>query len=326
MIERLWFSRSRWCWLLLPLSGVFALISAARRSAFRLGWKKSWRAPVPVVVVGNITVGGNGKTPMVIWLVEQLQARGFRPAVVSRGYGGQATQYPLLLNEHTLATQAGDEPVLIYQRTGAPVAVDPNRSRAVQALLAEHSVDVIITDDGLQHYALARDVEIVIVDGQRRFGNGFLLPAGPLREGVSRLKSVDAVIVNGGDAQPNEIPMQLQAHCAVNLLTGEQRAVDALPATVAMAGIGHPPRFFATLQTLGATPIRCVAFADHQAYSQQQLAALTSGEQVLLMTEKDAVKCRHFIQPNWWYLPVQAQLPETEGNALLAHITAQISA
>ncbi|MGL4268671.1 MAG: tetraacyldisaccharide 4'-kinase, partial [Plesiomonas sp.] len=281
MIEKLWFSRSRWCWLLLPLSAVFALLSGLRRLAFRIGLKQGWRSPVPVVVVGNITVGGNGKTPMVVWLVEQLQAQGYRPAVVSRGYGGKAETYPLLVTDAVSTAQAGDEPVLIRRRTGVPVAVAPQRSAAVQALLAAYpqQIDVIITDDGLQHYALARDVEIVIVDGMRRFGNGFLLPAGPLRETPQRLRSVSAVVVNGGEAQDGEIPMHLAPDWAVNLATGERRAVNTLPHIVAMAGIGHPPRFFATLRNLGAEPEHCVAFSDHQAYHAEQLHALASAQQ-----------------------------------------------
>lgn len=153
---------------------------------------------MPVVVVGNLTAGGNGKTPTVIWLVEQLQQRGYRVGVVSRGYGGKSAVYPLVLNAQTTTRQAGDEPVLIYQRTAAPVAVSPKRTEAVQALLAQHDLDLVITDDGLQHYALQRDVELVVIDGVRRFGNGWWLPAGPMRERASRLQSVDACITNGG--------------------------------------------------------------------------------------------------------------------------------
>ncbi len=196
--------------------------------------------------------------------------------MVSRGYGGKAAQYPLLLTAETTTAEAGDEPVLIYQRTGAPVAVSPVRSDAVQALLAEHTVDIIITDDGLQHYALARDKEIVVIDGVRRFGNGWWLPAGPMRERASRLRSVDAVIVNGGEAKPGEIPMHLSPGMAVNLLTGERRAVSLLPALVAMAGIGHPPRFFATLEQCGARLEKRVPLADHQALVPDQVAALTA--------------------------------------------------
>lgn len=244
MIARIWSGESPLWLLLLPLSWLYGLVSGAIRLAYRLGLKKAWRAPVPVVVVGNLTAGGNGKTPVVVWLVEQLQQRGIRVGVVSRGYGGKAERYPLLLTSDSTTEEAGDEPVLIYQRTGAPVAVSPNRREAVEAILAHHSVQIIVTDDGLQHYRLARDKEIVVIDGVRRFGNGWWLPAGPMRERASRLKTVDAVIANGGVARSGEIPMHLIPGLAVNLRTGERREVRELSPCVAMAGIGHPPRFF----------------------------------------------------------------------------------
>ncbi|WP_158784295.1 tetraacyldisaccharide 4'-kinase [Pantoea sp. BAV 3049] len=322
MIERLWSGRSALYVLLLPLSWLYGLISTLIRLSYTLGWRKAWRAPVPVVIVGNLTAGGNGKTPVAIWLVQALQQRGLRPGVVSRGYGGKADHYPLVLNDQTSTRQAGDEPVLIYQRTGAPVAVSPVRKEAVQALLEGGEVDVIITDDGLQHYALARDFEIVVVDGQRRFGNGWWLPAGPMRESASRLKSVDAVIANGGNAQPGELPMQLRPGLAANLITGETVPLNELENVVAMAGIGHPPRFFAMLRQQGVVPVREVPFADHQDYTQPQLASLVSAGEILLMTEKDAVKARHFAADNWWYLPVDAQLPQAESDALLNRIVA----
>jgi len=322
MIERIWSGSSLVYLLLLPLSWLYGLVSGLIRLSYRCGLRKSWRAPVPVVVVGNLTAGGNGKTPMVIWLVEQLQQRGYRVGVVSRGYGGKAKAYPLLLNASTTTRQAGDEPVLIYQRTAAPVAISPNRAEAVQALLKQHRLDVVITDDGLQHYALQRDFELVVIDGVRRFGNGWWLPAGPMRERVSRLNSVDALITNGGVAQPGEIAMRLQAREAVNVATGERRPAVELPHVVAMAGIGHPPRFFATLEKLGVDVEREVAFADHQEYQHDPLAALVTPGQTLLMTEKDAVKCRAFAQPNWWYLPVDAVLPSEQAEQLLQNIEA----
>ncbi|HFT0374167.1 TPA: tetraacyldisaccharide 4'-kinase [Enterobacter mori] len=324
MIARIWSGESPLWRLLLPLSWLYGLVSGAIRLMYRLGLKRAWRAPVPVVVVGNLTAGGNGKTPVVIWLVEQLQKRGIRPGVVSRGYGGKATHYPLLLTADTTTAEAGDEPVLIYQRTGAPVAVSPVRSDAVQALLAGHAVDIIITDDGLQHYALARDKEIVVIDGVRRFGNGWWLPAGPMRERASRLQSVDAVIVNGGQAKPGEIPMHLQPGMAVNLLTGERKAVEQLPALVAMAGIGHPPRFFATLEQCGARLEKRVPLADHQALVEGQVDALTVPGQSLVMTEKDAVKCRAFAKENWWYLPVDAELSGEQPEHLLKELIALV--
>lgn len=324
MIARIWSGESPLWLLLLPLSWLYGLVSGVISLLYRLGIKRAWRAPVPVVVVGNLTAGGNGKTPVVIWLVEQLKARGIHVGVVSRGYGGKAAQYPLLLTPATQTAEAGDEPVLIYQRTGAPVAVSPKRSEAVQALLAEHAVQIIITDDGLQHYALARDKEIVVIDGVRRFGNGWWLPAGPMRERASRLKSVDAVIVNGGVAQQGEIPMHLHPGLAVNLLTGERKAVAQLPSLVAMAGIGHPPRFFATLEQCGAKLEKRVPLADHQALVPEQVDALTVSGQTLIMTEKDAVKCRAFAKENWWYLPVDAEFSGEQPEQLLKDLIALV--
>lgn len=320
MIARIWSGKSPLWLLLLPLSWLYGLVSGGIRLSYRLGIKKAWRSPVPVVVVGNLTAGGNGKTPVAIWLVEQLQKQGIKVGVVSRGYGGKAEHYPLILTSETTTAQAGDEPVLIYQRTGAPVAVSPERSDAVKALLTSHSPQIIITDDGLQHYRLARDVEIVVIDGVRRFGNGWWLPAGPMRERASRLKSVDAVIVNGGVPRESEIPMQLQPGLAVNLLTGEKRDVASLPSIVAMAGIGHPPRFFATLEQCGAHPLKTVALADHQALTAASVEALADENHSLVMTEKDAVKCRSFARDNWWYLPVDAVFDDQRASQLIQQL------
>ncbi|WP_241622199.1 tetraacyldisaccharide 4'-kinase [Rosenbergiella australiborealis] len=325
MIGRLWSGESGWWRALLPLSWLYGAITASIRLAYRLGIKKSWKAPIPIVVVGNLTAGGNGKTPVVIWLVEQLRQHGRVPAVVSRGYGGDASQYPLLLNTQTSPQQAGDEPVLIYQRTGVPVAVAPKRSEAIQSLLRTHKdIDIVITDDGLQHYALQRDVEIVVIDGERRFGNGWWLPAGPMRERASRLRKVDAVITNGGVAQAGELAMQLMPGKLVNLVTGQSVPLAQFTdkPSVALAGIGHPPRFFSTLRANGIQPVAEYAFQDHHAYTSEELAVLASGEQQLLMTEKDAVKCQPFAQHNWWYLPVEAQLSQSDTQALLTKILA----
>lgn len=321
MIARIWSGESPLWLLLLPFSWLYGLVSGAVRLSYRLGIQKAWRAPVPVAVVGNLTAGGNGKTPVAIWLVEQLKQRGIRAGVVSRGYGGKAARYPLLLSAETAPAEAGDEPVLIFQRTGAPVAVSPVRSDAVKALLAAHpDLQIIITDDGLQHYKLARDKEIVVVDGVRRFGNGWWLPAGPMRERASRLKSVDAVIVNGGVPREGEIPMQLHPGLAVNLKTGATRPVGELEHVVAMAGIGHPPRFFATLENCGAVPEKCVALGDHQALTRDAVRRLADSGQTLVMTEKDAVKCRAFADDRWWYLPVEARLDDPRAQALIQQL------
>ncbi|WP_291971882.1 tetraacyldisaccharide 4'-kinase [Candidatus Symbiopectobacterium sp.] len=322
MIARIWFGTSRLYWLLIPLAMLYGLITAVIRYSYRAGWRRAWRAPIPVAVVGNLTAGGNGKTPLVVWLVEQLQRQGYRVGVVSRGYGGKAERYPLVVDASVSTAQSGDEPVLIYQRTGAAVAVSPVRRDAIEALLARQPLDVIVTDDGLQHYALARDIEIVVVDGERRFGNGWWLPAGPMRERADRLRSVDAIVVNGGVSRFGEIAMHLQPGDAINVLTGETCPVATLTGSVAMAGIGHPPRFFATLRAQGVNVVREVTFADHQTYLPEAIQALTEdNQQPLLMTEKDAVKCRAFAQDNWWYVPVDAQLAELGASLLLDKIT-----
>ena len=181
-------------------------------------------------------------------------------------------------------------------------------------------MQLIITDDGLQHYKLARDKEIVVIDGERRFGNGWWLPAGPMRERASRLRSVDAIIINGGVAQAGEIPMQLRPGLAVNLRSGERRDVASFENVVAMAGIGHPPRFFATLESCGVLPVKTVALADHQALTQASVSALVNPQQTLLMTEKDAVKCRGFAESNWWYLPVDAIMTDERAQQLLTEL------
>jgi tetraacyldisaccharide 4'-kinase len=309
VIDKLWFGKSRWACLLLPLSALYALVVTLRWYTYRIALLPRWQAALPVIVVGNLTVGGNGKTPLVIWLVQQLQARGVRVGVVSRGYGGDIGQRALEVNKACSATIVGDEPLLIAQRTGAPVAVAAKRARAVALLCQRYPLDAIIADDGLQHYGLRRDLEFVVIDGQRRFGNGYWLPAGPLREGIGRLQSVDAMVVHGGTPQPGELPMQLRLLNAVNLLSGEQCPVAQLPPSVAMAGIGHPERFFTLLTQQGLSLQGTTVFRDHQPYRLAMLQSLTLEHQPLLMTEKDAVKCRLFAQPNWWFLPVEAVLP-----------------
>lgn len=316
MIARIWSGESPLWRLLLPLSWLYGLVSGAIRLCYKLGLKRAWRAPVPVVVVGNLTAGGNGKTPVVIWLVEQLRQRGIRVGVVSRGYGGKATAYPLLLTADTTTAEAGDEPVLIAQRTGVPVAVSPVRSDAVKTILAQHDVQIIVTDDGLQHYRLARDVEIVVIDGERRFGNGWWLPAGPMRERAGRLKSVDATIVNGGVAQPGKSLCDLNRgwpliYVPVNAVMW--RNCPILSPWRAL--VIH--RVFATLKACGASVQKTIALADHQSLTYSDVSAFVDAGQTLVMTEKDAVKCRAFADENWWYLPVDAHLSGDRPDVLL---------
>lgn len=316
---KLWQTRSAFTWLLAPFSLLFWLVSLVRKQLYRMQILSTYHAPVPVLVVGNISVGGNGKTPMVIWLVEQLQARGIKVGVISRGYGGKNRMFPQLVTAESAAEVMGDEPVLIAQRTGAPVAISPNRRESIALLLSQFDLDLIITDDGLQHYALARDIEWVVIDGIRRFGNGFVLPAGCLRELPGRLKHVNAVICNGGKPEQNEHLMTLEPQWAVNLKTGEKRALSEFvgqPA-VALAGIGYPPRFFTMLEQLGIPLEATHHFADHQAYTAEMILPLQNTHSPLLMTEKDAVKCHHFAKENWWSVPVFAKFSENSTACLL---------
>ncbi|MGR6981306.1 tetraacyldisaccharide 4'-kinase [Testudinibacter sp. P27/CKL/0425] len=308
-----WYQKSIWVWLLAPLALLFWAISAVRRVAYRFGILTSWKAPVPVVVIGNLSVGGNGKTPFTIWLARRLQQQGLKVGVISRGYvpgNNEVRNYPQLVNPNSNPAEVGDEPVLIARHSTAKMAISPNRRQSIELLHKAYHIDVILSDDGLQHYALQRDIEIVVVDGQRRFGNGWLMPAGPLRELPSRLKTINAVVCNGGEAKPNEIQMRLQAKVAVNLLTQEERLLTDFGSTqiVAVAAIGHPQRFFNMLKNMQLTIAKQKAFADHAKLSADKLNSLVKADQALFMTEKDAVKCGQFARENWWYVPVEAEL------------------
>ena len=328
LIEKVWFYNHRakyWLIpLLLPLAGLFYLLSSVRRCAFSLGIMKSFQVTKPVVVVGNIGVGGNGKTPVVVHLVELSKALGLKPGVISRGYGGVAEQYPYRLDENSTSSQAGDEPILIFQRCQVPVVVGADRV-ANAKMLIEQGCDIIISDDGLQHYRLQRDLELIIVDGKRLFGNGLLLPAGPLREGIWRLPLADLVIYNGNKPANLEITndksllMTLAAHNVIQIKTGEkvslvnflkeQQSINAL------AGIGDPQRFFDTLQTLGFTLVNQQGFVDHKSFTLDDFNQFKT-DLPLLMTEKDAVKCQAFAADNWWYLPVNAHFCEQDEQVL----------
>ena len=295
-----------------PLSWVFGMLAALRRGAYRRHLLRRVRLPVPVVVVGNITAGGAGKTPLVAALVEALRARGRHPGIVSRGYG-RCTRGARAVHAEDDARDTGDEPLMLVA-TGVPVWVGADRSAAAQALLATHpDVDVIVSDDGLQHYALARDVEIAVVDAARGLGNRLLLPAGPLREPPSRLASVDAIVCVGtGAAQPNGQPTSRTFAMRLEPLAWRNLADPALafdagtlrdPTAVAIAGIAHPDRFFEALRAQGFAG-RTRAFADHHAYSRHDVAF--PGARAVLMTQKDAVKCRAFADLRMWMLPIRA--------------------
>lgn len=308
-LDHYWYSQNPVAWLLLPLAGLFCLLAGLRRGLYRAGLLTSHKAPVPVIVVGNISVGGTGKTPLIIHLCQQLKAQGYRPGVISRGYGGHAEHYPLSVNAHSDARQVGDEPLLIARRTGCPVAVGPDRLQDIDCLLAEGEPDIILADDGLQHYRLRRDGEIAVVDVSRLFGNGFCIPAGPLREPVSRLQTVDLVLLNGGDEA--QASFRVLAERAVSLAdTEQQRPLQQFAGqrVHAVAGIGHPQRFFHSLRQQGIDCIEHV-FADHHDYQPSDLQF--ADELPVLMTEKDAVKCFQFDLKHHWYVPVDIILSAT---------------
>ena len=300
-----------------PLSALTARVVARKRARYRDGRATAYRAPVPVVVIGNIFVGGTGKTPMVIATVDALRARGYTPGVVSRGYGVKLGPQPRVGQGELDAAQFGDEPALIARATGAPVAVHPRRALAAQALLRAHPrVDVIVSDDGLQHLALARDVEIVVQD-PRGVGNGRLLPAGPLREPASRLHEVDAVITNIGvpdgraappaGAGPRQVAMWLEPDEARQIEGGARRPLAAFagqPDVAAAAGIGNPERFFTTLRTQGIALAATLPLPDHHDYARSPFQALTA--QTILVTSKDAIKCAALRDARLWEVPVRA--------------------
>lgn len=293
-----------------PLCMVYADIVRLRRFLYRIGVLKRHKLPVPVIIVGNITVGGVGKTPLVIWLAELLAKQGYKPGVISRGYGGKDNAVPRLVRADSDPARVGDEAVVLARRCACPVAIGVNRVEAARLLLAEYPCDVIVSDDGLQHYALARDLEIAVIDGERRFGNGYCLPSGPLREPPERIKEVDLVVVNGGgDLQPGEFGMHYSGGDPVNLLNGEIRPIETFRAGPchALAGVGNPGRFF---KQLAAAGLDCEthAFTDHHAFTPADLK-FNDGKPVI-MTEKDAVKCEKFAEAKHWRLPVKAELPE----------------
>ncbi len=316
-LDALWYRKSPLSLALAPLGWLYCAAAMARRAAYRLGIARVGRVGAPVIVVGNISVGGTGKTPLVIWIARFLMSRGLRPGIVSRGYRGKADHWPQQVRPDSDPIMVGDEPVLLAQATRCPVAADPNRLRAARSLLAHTECDLIISDDGLQHLAMGRDVEIAVIDGVRRHGNRRCLPAGPLREPVSRLASVDLIVANGGGVS-GEFHMRMRAGEAKSLSKETlNRPLDDFKAgpVHAVCGIGSPQRFFDTLEGAGLALIRH-RFPDHHAFCAADIEF--DDELPVLMTEKDAVKCRRFADARHWCVPVQAELPEAFGACLLS--------
>jgi tetraacyldisaccharide 4'-kinase len=317
-LERVWYGNGPGGAWLRPLALVFGAVVALRRYLYRSGRLRALPCGRPVVVVGNLTVGGSGKTPLIAWLAGRLEARGIRVGIVSRGYGGSSAG-PLRVLPATDPALAGDEPVLLAQRTQVPVAI--GRDRVAAARLIGPDVDLVLADDGLQHYRLARDLEILVIDGTRRYGNGRLLPAGPLREPVARGARADFVIVNGGEAHAGEVAMQLAPTAVVELGSGRRLPLGdfAGKRVHAVAGIGNPARFFATLRAAGVEPIEH-PFPDHAPLNPADVA-FGDGLPVL-MTEKDAVKCASFAPAGLYWLEVAAELGPDDATRLVDRLVA----
>lgn len=313
-IHRVWYKGAAFGWLMLPLSALYWLVTTSRRFLYRCGILKTEKLSVPVVVVGNITAGGTGKTPIVIWLAQELRAREFSPGIVSRGYGGSATSATVRVDRHSEPAVVGDEPVLLARHSGCPVSVDSDRVRAAKALVNE-GADVIIADDGMQHYRLARDYEICLIDGARGLGNRRLLPSGPLRELPQRLSEVDQVLVNGvmtaterqSVAEQNAIPFEVVAVEVCRLNESLTRPIERFAGTTvhAVAGIGNPARFFALLRSFDIQVIEH-PFTDHAVL---QPSDLQFGDDLaVFMTEKDAVKIGRHVEDKIWYVPVTVSI------------------
>lgn len=330
-IHRVWYEGAASYVLLLPLSGIFWLLISSRRVLYRLGLLKTQRLPVPVLVVGNITAGGTGKTPTTIWLAKELRSRGFSPGVVSRGYGGSKSPASMRVDKASDPSVVGDEPVLIALRTDCPVVVDADRCRAA-AMLIEDGVDLIIADDGLQHYRLPRSYEICVIDGARGLGNRMLFPAGPLRESIRRLSNVDQVLVNGrlraedstlSVVEQNAIEFDLVATEACRLNGSLTRPIERFLGTTvhAVAAIGNPGRFFDMLRANGIQVIEH-AYRDHASLDRNHLEFGDDFD--VFMTEKDAVKLGSTMADKFWYVPVDLNMDAVVAGPWLEQIESRM--
>jgi tetraacyldisaccharide 4'-kinase len=332
-LNRIWYGGAPTSILLLPLSWLYRAVMAVRRVFYEQGWLSSYRVSRPVIVVGNLTVGGTGKTPFVAWLAEKLTQRGLRVGILSRGYGSNAV-VPRVVEPSSSWQQVGDEPLLLRHRTGCDVVVSVDRAAGAQ-LLVQRGADVVVCDDGLQHLRLARDVEIVVIDGARGFGNGRLLPAGPLREPSSRVALANLVVINGRPEHASITrlpgsrdlsPMQMSLFAGRVMPVAGVRADRALESfrgqrVHAVAGIGNPWRFFADLRARGLDIVEH-PFPDHHPYTAADLAF--GDAQAVLMTEKDAVKCRTFADARLWYVPVAARFSDAHSAELLEKVAGKL--
>jgi tetraacyldisaccharide 4'-kinase len=333
-LTKLWYRDTAGPSLLQPLSWLYATAIRVRATAYARRWLTTYHVDKPVVVVGNLTVGGTGKTPLVIWLARHLAERGLRVGIVSRGYGSQAAEAPRQVNETSNWRDVGDEPLLLYRGTQCITLIGRDRVAAAQALVTR-GVDVIVSDDGLQHLRLARDCAIVVIDGTRGFGNGRMLPAGPLREPVSHVADADVIVINGTAEHSSlrRVGLSIEARALqMTLLPGDAVRLDGRepPRSLetfrgrsvhAVAGIGNPARFFRDLRARGLDVIEH-AFPDHHPYTAQDLSF--GDDLPVLMTEKDAVKCASFADPRLWSVPTTATFSEAQARELLDHVMRKI--
>lgn len=323
VLLKIWYGSSWMRFILWPFSWIYQGVVWVRYQFWLI--KKPQKPSVPVIVVGNLTVGGVGKTPLVIALVQAFQAKGVRVGVVSRGYKATVKHFPYAVTVADNPQTVGDEPLLIVKQTGCPLVIAPDRTKAIQQLVADFACELIISDDGLQHYAMGRMIEIAVMDGQRGVGNGFCLPAGPLRERISRLNKVDFLITNGVNKHKvyqhdKAYTMHLNAQSFLRVKDETDIPVDQIESPIiAVAAIGHPARFFSLLTDLGLTFTPHI-FRDHYFFSEKDLAFNTKS---LIMTEKDAVKCQLYAKDFWYFLRVQATLEESFWDALYAHPAVQ---
>jgi tetraacyldisaccharide 4'-kinase len=326
ILNGIWYGKSPLRFALLPVSAAYVGLTRLRRTAYRRGWRPTVQTPVPVIVVGNVSVGGTGKTPFVIWLAEQLKQRGRKVGIVTRGYLGKGSEWPRAVTAQSDPREVGDEPVLLARRTGCPVVAGPDRVACVEALLANARVDVVLSDDGLQHYRLARAFEVAVVDGARGMGNGLCLPAGPLREPVSRLQEVDAIVVNGGDwGHAGVFRAEAVVTKVYHLKDGSLRTLDSFRAAPvhAVAGIGNPQRFFDLLRD-AKLDVEAHPLEDHAEITLDELTFDEPG--AVLITEKDAVKCEHLKANGVWCVVVDFQFNADQTARLMRLVLRDIGA